>query len=211
MFIESWWVCPVYSLHQSADINYSELFSAWPGTTAPSVQFSIASSSSKLRINLMRLQLTIMLSFPQFICIRDTSPLSRRHIPIIHCTMKPFWDICKGFVAFLSAFQNSRLVRTVEVLVVCVTGELGKEWNIEGALHPLPALLPWWMRRNFLCRLLLLILWSWDRHPMLRSHHLTPQSGVALNDVVTSQQCWFGKIACYLIGSDRTVKMCLPA
>ena len=37
----------------------------------------------------------------------------------------------------MSAFQNSRLVRTVEVLVVCVTGELGKEWNIEGALHSL--------------------------------------------------------------------------
>ena len=34
----------------------------------------------------------------------------------------------------MSAFQNSRLVRTVEVLVVCVTGELCKEWNIEGAL-----------------------------------------------------------------------------
>ena len=29
------------------------------------------------------------------------------------------------------------MVRTVEVLVVCVTGELGKEWNIEGALHSL--------------------------------------------------------------------------
>ena len=41
----------------------------------------------------------------------------------------------------MSAFQNSRLVRTVEVLVVCVTGELCKEWNIEGALHSLPALL----------------------------------------------------------------------
>ena len=80
-----------------------------------------ASSSSKLRINLMRLQLT-------------TIYLYSRHIPIIQCTMKPFWDICKGFVAFLSAFQNSRLVRTVEVLVVCVTGELCKEWNIEGAL-----------------------------------------------------------------------------
>ena len=41
----------------------------------------------------------------------------------------------------MSAFQNSRLVRTVEVLVVCVTGELGKEWNIEGALHSLHPLL----------------------------------------------------------------------
>ena len=43
----------------------------------------------------------------------------------------------------MSAFQNSRLVRTVEVLVVCVTGELGKEWNIEGALHSLLVVETW--------------------------------------------------------------------